>query len=63
MINYATGYAFNLAELFENFDSKRLSINSSKCIETLGYVKKREIVFQVFIFYKSYDSCEISFAY
>ena len=25
MINYATGYAFNLAELFENFDSKRLS--------------------------------------
>ena len=50
MINYATGYAFNLAELFENFDSKRLSISSSKCIETLGYVKKREIVFQVFLY-------------
>ena len=50
MINYATGYAFNVTELFENFDNKRLSINSSDCQKTIGYPDKREIVLQVFLY-------------
>ena len=48
MINYATGYAFNVSELFENFDNKRLSISSSDCQKTIGYPDKREIELQVF---------------
>ena len=50
MINYATGYAFNVTELFENFDNKRLSISSSDCQKTIGYPDKREIVLQIFLY-------------
>ena len=50
MSNYATGYAFNVTELFENFNNKRLSISSSNCQKTVGYPDKRELVLQIFLY-------------
>lgn len=50
MINYATGYAFNVTELFENFNNKRLSISSSDLKKTVGYQDKDELVLQIFLY-------------
>ena len=50
MNNYATGYAFNVTELFENFNNKRLSISSSDLKKTIGYQDKDELVLQIFLY-------------
>lgn len=50
MSNYATGYAFNVTELFENFNNKRLSISSSDLKKTIGYPDKDELVLQIFLY-------------
>lgn len=50
MSNYATGYAFNVTELFENFNNKRLSISSSDLKKTVGYQDKDELVLQIFLY-------------
>lgn len=47
-MNYATGYALTVGNLFESFDTRRLKLSSKQCEELLGNRHKERIVHDVF---------------
>lgn len=47
-MNYATGYALNVKDLFRSFDIKRLKLTAKECEELIGNRHKEKIVYDVF---------------
>lgn len=47
-MNYATGYALTVGNLFESFDVSRLKLSSKQCEKLLGNRHKERIVHDVF---------------
>ena len=35
-MNYALGYAFNIHDMFANFDTSKLDLETKKCEELIG---------------------------
>lgn len=49
-MNYATGYAFNSHDLFENFPIKKLLITRSECVKYFNTTSKRLLAIRVFLY-------------
>ena len=47
-MNYATGHALNLDEIYMNFPLEKLKLNSKKCKEITGDVHRKELAKDVF---------------
>lgn len=49
-MNYATGYAFNTRDIFENFPLEKMKLSPSECRNILGYLNKRLLAIRIFIY-------------
>ena len=47
-MNYALGYAFNIHDMFANFDTSKLDLETKKCEELIGNRHKEVIAKKVF---------------
>ena len=47
-MNYATGCAFNLSEIFENFDKSKLKMTSALCERVNGDAHKDKLIQKIF---------------
>ena len=56
-MNYATGHALNLDEIYMNFPLEKLKLNSKKCKELTGDVHKKELAKDVAEILGCHEGC------